>query len=860
MFASRPPGLRRASHRAGFLLIASLGVGTASPGNAQEDTLLTPAVVQLSLDQGPSEVVSALAYNSTLLLPLRRFLAMAEIRLAAYAPEDSAVAILEPGGLHVGFHPARGRLFRGDTLIALGAYDAVWWDDDLFVATAVLDRSFGIASVVEWSNLTALVGQTAGLPVVRRARRERRHALLVVSPPQPDALELHPSERLADGGVASWSLYASASAPTRDYVLDLGFGGKVFGGSTELRPRWWSVGGEPASRLEASWTRAWTDRPWLRQVRLGHVGSGGRRSRLIEGVVITNAPFIRSSEFELTQVTGAVPQGWEVELYDRGRLLAYREGDGPGPFSLPLRLRYGSNPFELVMYGPAGEVVRQERTVRVPVSRLPTGQFEYSVAGGRCRFEPCDAMLSADARYGYASRLTFQAGWDAFIRGSQTDVWQPYVIVSGAPTPALVLTGEAVARGHVRATAGLEPSDNLRLTAGHTALAQAGQPFAGTFLERHRTEASAFWRPGRILRGTLYMQAAGTRSTAPGSVRESEQAAVSARLGQARYSVGVRHDAFRREGAADVTRFAFDLGGDAVLTGRRQWLRSTTVRGLLSIEPSHGLGQIMANAGRRVGGVRVDVGLGWSRMSGVTLDVGLTSALRGPRVGTRNRFSGRSGNNGVVFVNGSAAWDPDARFVRWSDGSDLGRAGISGIVYLDANGNGWRDPAEPGLPNIPVRVGGWSEETDTDGRFNAWDLYPYEPIDIDVDSLAFADPRYVLPARVIRVRPAPNTFLEVEIPVVVGAELGGYVILNDAGVGGLPIVFRELTTGLEMRCLTYTDGGFYRAGVPPGEWEVTLPDEVIEHLNVTVPPLHIFVPPGSGEKRFEDLILRLEPR
>jgi hypothetical protein len=842
-----------------LLLAGLLAVSRSIPARAQEDTLLIPAVIQLTLHEGPSEIVSALAYNATLLLPLRKFFEMAEILLDTYAPGDSAAAVLEPSRLRVRLNPGQGRLMRGDTLIALGAYDAAWWDGELFVATKILDRTLGTATRVEWAALSALVGQTATLPVVRRARRERRHALLAVSRREPDALELHPPERVAGGALLSWSLRTSANAPTQDYTLDLGLGGTLLGGSIEARPRFWHVGAVGGARLEASWSRAWTNQPWLQQVRLGAVQSSGRRSRLIEGVAVTNAPFIRSSEFEVEQVVGAVPPGWEVELYERGRLQAYDEASALGAYRVPLKLRYGQNPFELVLYGPAGEVVRQRRTMRVPFSRLPTRRFEYAVAGGRCRFDPCGGLISADARYGVSSRLTLQGGWDAFFRAGRRAVWQPYAVVSGAPFPALALTGEAVANGHMSAALAFEPNEDVRVNAGHTAFAISGLDFSGTFLERRRTEGSVFWRPG-ALQGSFYLQLSGVRSSAPGSARASEQATATARLGRVRYSLGFRHDGFRNDSAPHASRSAVELGGDVVLTGPWSWLRRTTLRGFLSVEPSQGLSQLMANLGRRIGGIRADVGLGWTRVGGLTLDIGLTTALPGPRAGTRSRFSTGAGSDGVMFVNGSAAWDPQARFIRWSDGGDLGRGGVAGVVFLDENGNGLRDLGEPGLEEIPVRVGGWLEETDADGRFRAWDLFPYEPIDIDVDSLAFDNPLYVLPARVIRVRPSPNSFVPVEIPVVVGAELAGLVLIGDEGVGGVPIVFRELNTGQEIAATTFGDGGFYKAGVPPGEWEVTLPEDVAEHLNVTVPPLHILILPGSGDKRFEDLILRLEPR
>lgn len=104
----------------------------------------------------------------------------------------------------------------------------------------------------------------------------------------------------------------------------------------------------------------------------------------------------------------------------------------------------------------------------------------------------------------------------------------------------------------------------------------------------------------------------------------------------------------------------------------------------------------------------------------------------------------------------------------------------------------------------------------------------------------------------------PNSFVTVEIPVVVGAEVMGYVVLEQQGVAGIPVVLRNLDTGAEIRTLTFSDGAFYRAGVPPGEYEVTLPDAVAEQLGVFAMPLHLVVPPGSGEKRVDNVVVVLE--
>jgi hypothetical protein len=75
----------------------------------------------------------------------------------------------------------------------------------------------------------------------------------------------------------------------------------------------------------------------------------------------------------------------------------------------------------------------------------------------------------------------------------------------------------------------------------------------------------------------------------------------------------------------------------------------------------------------------------------------------------------------------------------------------------------------------------------------------------------------------------------------------------------VPVLLREMNTGVEITIMTFADGGFYKAAVPPGEYEVTLPDAILERLHASVPALSIFVPPGAGDKRYEDLHLRLEP-
>ena len=839
-----------------------------NPGSADatwQDTSYVDAIIRLAIEGGPSQVVPALSYNAKLLLPLRQVLHLAEVRVEAMALRDSASAILQPGNVRLLFRPAAHLLMRGTDTVAYDPHDVTWWDGDLFVETTLFDKLLGVATSVEWEGLAATMGHSGGLPVVARERREQRRQMMGVRRPAPEVLDVALQNHAVDGAVASWTLTAARRGPSEQLSLDLGLGAEVLGGSAELRPLFYTTDGFSGADVRASWFKAWGDEDRLvRQVRLGDLQSSGRRSRLLQGVSITNAPFIRSSEFDVEHLVNNVPAGWEAELYEGGQLLAYSDPDAVGAFRVPLQLGYGQNPFEVVYYGPGGETIRRTRTIRVPFSRLPSGHLEYALAAGRCRLDPCDAVVSADARYGVTSRLTVQGGWDAIAFGHDSilgggTLWQPYALISGAPLPALALTGEAVVNDHMRASANFEPTQDLRATAEFTRFEPSGARAGGTLnlSEASRSEGSLFWRPGWI-RGSLIFQGAGVFSSGPTMDRRLQRLSASARFGRFRYGLGVLHDELMLNGAG-TPHFAIDASADAALAGPWSWLRSSTVQGQLAFEPSNGLTALRGSLGRRIGQLlRLDAGIGWLRGTGMSLELAFNTAVPGPRVGARTRVT-NLGSEALVYSSGSVAYDPRTQLLQMSDFSDLGRGGISGVLFQDDNANGKQDPGEAGLAGIPVIVGGFNARTDARGRFAAFGMYPSEPLQIDVDTLSFENPRLVMPAAALRVHPAPNAWGDIRVPVVVGAEVSGYVVLGDEAVAGVPVILRELNTGAEVRVTTFRDGGFYKGAVPPGEYEVVLPDTVLEQLHASAPPLSIFVPPGKGDKRFEDLALRLEP-
>jgi hypothetical protein len=222
----------------------------------------------------------------------------------------------------------------------------------------------------------------------------------------------------------------------------------------------------------------------------------------------------------------------------------------------------------------------------------------------------------------------------------------------------------------------------------------------------------------------------------------------------------------------------------------------------------------------------------------VGLEVGITLGLPMLRFYSRNRADPEFGLIGGQTVEGSILADPQGRHVTFADGRSLGRAGITGIVFEDADGNGTRDAGEPVMPGVLVRVGPQFGTSDASGRFVIWDLIPFEPTVLEVDPGTIGDPMLAPAAPRYTFRPDPNTLLPLPIPLVRAGEVAGTVRFapGTTGIAGVRVELVNVETGLRYETLTYSDGSFYVLGVRPGEYEATVVADDLARLGATVTP------------------------
>jgi len=193
-------------------------------------------------------------------------------------------------------------------------------------------------------------------------------------------------------------------------------------------------------------------------------------------------------------------------------------------------------------------------------------------------------------------------------------------------------------------------------------------------------------------------------------------------------------------------------------------------------------------------------------------------------------------------------------------GPSLERSGLSGRVFLDENANGLRDVGEPAVANARVLIGSITARSDSTGAYRVWDLVPFEPVLVILDSLSLESPLLVPLFARASIVPGPNRFRTLDIPVVQSGVIEGKVVRNGVGVGGVSLVLTDRRTGARRALVTFNDGAFYLMGVRPGDYELAVQEQVLDALAADAAPLRFSLVPTTDGIGRADLEIRLTPR
>ena len=691
-------------------------------------------------------------------------------------------------------------------------------DGELMADIVTLQSALRTTFEISWSDLIVSLPVIDSLPIARRVAREQARARMLArnGVTSERALVAPLARPLADGAVVDYSLSVPLTGAQRDIGWSGALGLDVMGGSLEVSSG--AVTGGTRLPTLASWTGVWRDGRKLTQVRLGDGLGGGPAPRLGRGIMLTNSPYSRPALFGLQTIRGDLPPGWAIEAYRNGELVAVDTvGRGSG-YLLQMPLLYGENPVDLLAVGPFGQTRALSENMRILADLLPRDKSEYGASFAQCRLrQQCVAAGTFDMRVGLTDRWTMRVGVDGVARDSVGWREAPYLSFVGAPFSSVAVQLDAAAQSRTRLAVNLEPSRQLRLSLEQQWF--GADPIDPLITARRSTQSSAYayWRS--IGRRQTSVEASLDRSTFLDGGDLTR-----ARLGVGTQTIGMRLQPYLRFDQASRSGYSQGAGGieATVLPDARRgrYYGAALIRFIGELD---GRGRAVREAVTLAMSLprafRIDAGLAMQRgqrgpLGTLTMSRDL-SAFRSYTSATMARGT----SSALQSVQGSALLTRGERRPQFVTGPSLQRTGVSGIVFLDRNANGRRDAGEPAVPGVQVQVGtGWAR-SDVEGRYRVWDLVPFVPLPVVIDSLSLPSPLWIPTLEHPSIEAGPNRFEPLDIPLVAGGVVEGRIIWERPGGVSLPPVPLVVTNArgdIVARAESFSDGEFVIFGVRSG--------------------------------------------
>jgi hypothetical protein len=554
------------------------------------------------------------------------------------------------------------------------------------------------------------------------------------------------------------------------------------------------------------------------------------------GAFVTNRPLNRPASFDRTAFRGELPDGWDAELYRNDQLIAYAQSRGDGRYEfLDVQLLYGQNRFEVVLYGPQGQIRRDVKMIPVGLDSIPPRETYYWAAAqdaGRDLInlggvDPSD-YLGLRGGFGLERGIDPKTSVGASLVTSMLRGQRQYYLegsVRRAIGPTLVelataanLVGGYAIRGQLLAQVG-----ETLVSGESTSL------FGGYQSERYDRDVrrfNSFTLDQSFKIGRQYLPVRA-------EIRYID-----------RIDGGTRLEA--------GTRLSFNISN--INTGVEvDWVKD---RNPFGRSPEARLDASLRLSGR-VGGLRLrgeatfglvgDSGFRESKITGEwrageksdwKVEAGYSAGdSRGRLVlGHTRRFEHFALTGQVeAATDGSVAAGLNIAFslgpnplnggIRVASEKLASSGQAFAIVFQDENADGLRQSGEPVQKEVELTAGltARGAPTDVEGRTIIDGLQPYEPVLIGIDASSLPDP-FVQPATSgVVVTPRPGVPIIIELPLVSAGEISGNLQREGGKIlSGVDIELLDKAGRVVKSTRSEYDGFFLFEFIPYGSYKLRI--------------------------------------
>ena len=324
--------------------------------------------------------------------------------------------IAEPEQI-VEFDAATGAGRLGEEALQFSEGRYLWEREDLYFDAAALAALLPLEITYRPRDQKAELVPTGPLPIFQRWEREARWDGLREA---PHRRAVQPLDPLPYRGWSrpGWAVAVDHRHPSREDLPartdgELRMAGDVLYHEGRLYA---STVDDELRRADLTLARDYRHR-WLTRHELGHVAAPSApmvtRHRSGLGGAVTNAPYGRpAAGLDGFVVEGDAPDGWSAELYRNGELVDYIVEITDGRYRFDdVPVAAGENRYDIMLYGPRGQVRTERRTAYAGPGMVPPGEIRYDLRW----YEPSNSLVGdyrsvLDVEDGQRLQARFNAG------------------------------------------------------------------------------------------------------------------------------------------------------------------------------------------------------------------------------------------------------------------------------------------------------------------------------------------------------------------------------------------------------------------------------------------------------------------
>jgi len=603
------------------------------------------------------------------------------------------------------------------------------------------------------------------------------------------------------------------------------------------------------------------------EVNSGNLAGAGGVGR---GAFISNQTLARASSFGKTVLRGALPLGWDAELYRNKQLIAFQSQTSDGRYEFNVDLLYGNNELEVVLYGPQGQVRRETQSIPIGFAAVPPGKLEYWAGV---------IQRNLDLISFHDPPSTLDTGWQ-YAFGTQYGLDNRTVL--GTSGHSLFLDGKRRNYAEFDVQRAVGPM-LLDLTAAQEF--GDGRAYKATGLGRIgkiNVTAEAFFLDGDFESGVVDQGERSHQDIQLETVLGSGRRAVPVALGYTRtqQSNGQLVNQWLAQASLILPRVSLtaelidkQVAGATIYDEGISFglLANTRILGFMIradaayriTGPQRGFGDASLTVEKSLTertDLRIDVKHdALARVT--TFEAGYVRQFRpvALRVGATADSHGSIGANvGVSFSFGPSPFGPGLH-VSNEKLAERGEAAVS--VFLDENGDGVRSPGEKPLEGVGLTAGQFGSSAPTDKQGNAMieNLNPYQKVLIGIDESTLPDPFLVPVKKGVVITPRPGVAAKIEIPVAPTGEIEGELHgLEDTPRPGVELQLIDPAGKVAAKALSEFDGYFVFERVPYGTYRLQVSAAAARALGAAA-DLGKTAVLSKDKTEFQVGILRLRP-